>query len=157
MNNLIPLSFQVENMAHTCGNILRRCISIGAHNSCCNMSISTSWTVLCQSEIRQLCIVVLQRNQEAMIYSLVNCSSLIASTGKICTESRRMLEALKSLQITCFSEKCRKARPRAAPSTIFSLRLQERGCMPPPPPPDHENLYNLSNLVHNSLNFFFKK
>lgn len=38
-----------------------------------------------------------------------------------------MLDALKSLYMTCFSDVCKKARPRAAPNAILRRIFHERG------------------------------
>ena len=52
------------------------------------------------------------------------------------TESRRILEALKSLYMTSLGKPCRNARPRAAPITILILRSQGKGS-PPESNEDH--------------------
>jgi len=90
----------------TCGNVLRSSVAKGAHHSCRNMTLVTFWSIFCQSKIREFCIIILSftktnfrkpglSNKPISYSCMINVISL--------TESSKILEVLKSLNITSTS------------------------------------------------------
>lgn len=140
-------------MVHTCGNVLWSCISIRAHDSRCHMGSLPCRSILCKTKVRELCIQVLLISNQRISQSFCACSRDPAGrlSKRDHTESRRMLEVLKSLYITCFSAACRNASPRAAPMAIFILRSHESGS---PPSANHIHTFRYNNVTNRVSQLF---